>query len=184
MPPAKVIIGSQNPVKINAVRTGFESVFEGMNMEFVGVNISSGVSDQPFGEEETLQGAKNRVKHAYEAYPDASFWVGIEGGVVVLEDIMYGFAWIVVRGESPTISYPKNFIGKARSAAFMLPLAVQKMVERGIELGSANDQYFGTHASKQGAGAIGLLTENRVTREELYLPAVIMALIPFMKAKK
>jgi non-canonical (house-cleaning) NTP pyrophosphatase len=48
-----------------------------------------------------------------------------------------------------------------------------------MELGDADDEIFGASNSKQQNGAVGLLTENAVTRTTLYEQAVIMALIPF-----
>ena len=44
-----------------------------------------------------------------------------------------------------------------------------------------NDDFFKMHNSKQGGGAVGSLTENLVTRTDLYLQPLILALIPFMQ---
>jgi len=47
-----------------------------------------------------------------------------------------------------------------------------------MELGEADDVVFGTNNSKQANGAVGLLTDNALTRAELYTEGVILALIP------
>src|SRR5579875_3394940 len=52
-----VAVGSSNGVKIRAAREAFEKFFE---CEVKGVDVKSGVSQQPFGEE-TFEGAKNRA---------------------------------------------------------------------------------------------------------------------------
>ena len=82
-------------------------------------------------------------------------------------------AWIVVLS--------KDKMGKARTAGFFLPPQIVKLVDEGYELGDADDIVFGQHNSKQSNGSIGLLTDNALTRTSYYVPAVIMALIPFKK---
>lgn len=43
-----------------------------------GISVASGVSDQPSTDNETFQGAYNRVQNVRKEYPEADFWVGIE----------------------------------------------------------------------------------------------------------
>jgi non-canonical (house-cleaning) NTP pyrophosphatase len=50
-----------------------------------------------------------------------------------------------------------------------------------MELGEADDLVFGKANSKQQNGAVGLLTNDVIVRRTLYVPAVVMALIPFVK---
>ena len=57
----KVIIASKNPVKIQAVKNGFEKMFPTQEFEFIGVSVLSNVADQPFSNDETFRGAKNRA---------------------------------------------------------------------------------------------------------------------------
>ncbi|WP_337236846.1 DUF84 family protein, partial [Salmonella enterica] len=58
----KIIIASQNPAKVNAVRSAFSTVFPDQEWEFIGVSVPSEVADQPMSDEETKQGALNRVR--------------------------------------------------------------------------------------------------------------------------
>jgi non-canonical (house-cleaning) NTP pyrophosphatase len=51
----------------------------------------------------------------------------------------------------------------------------------GLELGEADDRFFNRNNSKQQDGAIGILTDGRIDRKELYRPGVIFALIPFIR---
>ena len=62
----------------------------------------------------------------------------------------------------------------------MLPAAVAELVRGGIELGEADDQVFGTQGSKQHNGAVGLLTDDVLTRDGFYAQAVQLALIPLI----
>jgi len=78
-----VVIGSTNPSKLQAVQMGFSSVFPEREFVFLTAEVYSGVSNQPMGDQETLTGARNRAFHASEAYPQADYWVGLEGGLSV-----------------------------------------------------------------------------------------------------
>ena len=82
----KVVITSKNPVKINAVKNAFERVFPKIQFQFESVSVSSGVPDQPKGDEECIRGALNRVEAA-EKQIKADYWVGLEGGVDDSSDI-------------------------------------------------------------------------------------------------
>lgn len=166
-----VVIASKNPVKVQAVKIGFERMLPGQTFEFQKVSVSSGVSDQPFTDEETLRGACNRAANAMQISPHADYWVGVEGGVEDLDEGMTAFAWIVVRS--------KNTLGKGRTGTFFLPPAVTELIHQGKELGEADDIVFGRTNSKQENGAVGLLSGNVIDRAKLYEQAVILALIPF-----
>ncbi|MEL7532651.1 MAG: inosine/xanthosine triphosphatase, partial [Bacteroidota bacterium] len=122
----------------------------------------------------TKLGAINRVNNAISEYPEADYWVGLEGGIADDEHGMLAFAWMCVSdGER---------LGLGRTAGFYLPPQIAAMVREGIELGIADDKVFGKANSKQKNGAVGLLTHDLIVRETLYAPAVILALIPFVQA--
>lgn len=168
----KIIVASKNPVKIEATILGFSLVFPNENFEVKGVAVSSGISNQPLSNSETLQGAKNRVDNAYNLYPDADFWVGIEGGVEKINSDMESFAWIFIKSKD-------GIRGKSRTSTFFLPPQVINLVLKGKELGEADDIVFKRHNSKQANGAVGILTDNIITRTSYYKEAVVLALIPF-----
>jgi len=71
-------------------------------------------------------------------------------------------------------------MGKSRTTTFLLPQKVVDLIDQGYELGDANDIVFKKHNSKQNNGAVGLLTNNLVTRTSLYKQAVVLAMIPFL----
>jgi len=184
-----IIVASNNPVKIDAARLGFEAMFAGDEYHFQGVDVPSGVSHQPQTDAETLTGARTRAENARTERPEADFWVGIEGGV---EDRgmkgeimgkgekergedggMHAFAWVVVLG--------RDLYGEARTGTFQLPLEVTRLVREGVELGHADDIVFQRNNSKQKDGAIGILTDGLIDRTAYYAHAVMLALVPFKK---
>lgn len=158
-------------MKVACARTGFARMFPGVEFTVAGIGVDSGVSHQPMGDEETLRGAEARARNARAAVASADYWVGIEGGCEERDGVMHGFAWVVV--------FSREREGRSRTASFELPPAVAALVREGVELGHADDQVFGRTNSKQGNGAVGLLTADVVDRVALYEPAVVLALIPF-----
>ncbi|MFP4548956.1 MAG: inosine/xanthosine triphosphatase [Fidelibacterota bacterium] len=168
----KVIIGSQNPVKINAVKEGFQKMLPEKYFEFLGTSVPSDVSDQPMTNAETFRGAVNRAANAQEQHSDAEFWVGIEGGLETFDNELQAYAWVYILSKTQT--------GKARTGTFLLPPEIVKLINRGIELGEADDIVFRRKNSKQGNGAVGILTNDIISRTEYYREAVILALIPFI----
>ncbi len=171
----KIIVASKNPVKINATKIAFEKMFPTEAFQVVGVSVPSFVSDQPMSDAETYEGAVNRAENAKTKIPTADFWVGIEGGIEDRETVMDAFGWMVILS--------KNKMGDARSCTFPLPPYVANAVRNGQELGHVNDAFFQMHNSKQGGGAVGSLTDNIVTRMDLYVQPLCLALIPFVKEK-
>ena len=167
----KIVVASKNPVKINAVLNSFSTCFDS-KFEVIPVSVPSGVSDQPMTEDETLRGAVTRVQEARTQIPGADFYAGIEGGISLHNGRMLAFAWIVIASE--------EFESHARTATFALPPAIRDLICRGMELGEADDVVFNKQNSKQQNGAVGLLTNDLVTRESLYRQAVLLALIPFL----
>ncbi len=167
----KVIIASKNPVKIQAVKDGFEKMFPNQEFQYVGVSVPSNVADQPLSSDETLQGARNRVNNASSIHSDAEYYIGIEGGVELVEDEMQAFAWVVIKSGDK--------YGKARTGTFYLPNEVVRLIKEGKELGEADDIVFKRNNSKQENGAVGILTGDVTNRTKYYTEAVVLALIPF-----
>ncbi|MHA7099595.1 inosine/xanthosine triphosphatase [Roseivirga pacifica] len=168
----KVVVASKNPVKINCTSQAFSKAFPNTILDVQGVSVPSNVSDQPMTDAETLEGAKNRAKNARSAQPDADYWVGIEGGIDQESGTMEAFAWISIIGRTKE--------GKARTASFDLPEKIRALVNQGVELGHADDMVFERTNSKQGNGAVGILTNGLIDRAAYYEPAVVLALIPFL----
>ena len=172
-----VIVGSLNPVKINAVQTALGSLFSEHKVECHGMHAPSQVAAQPMTADETREGAINRVlycqKHDQQQVP-ADYYVAIEGGV---DNFEYGpatFAYIVIATNE------KQSIG--RSAILPLPERVYQALQAGEELGDVMDNMFNTKNIKQQGGAIGLLTNHQQTRQSVYNQALVLAMAPFIHA--
>jgi inosine/xanthosine triphosphatase len=164
-------VGSTNPVKIGAARAVILQRWSDADVS--GVSVPSGVSDQPFGDDETIRGAVARATAAREAL-GAELGVGIEGGVVERPDgSMYTCAWAAIVDASG-----KRGVGG--SLAMPLPHEVAELIRGGLELGDAMDRLVREHNTKQGKGAVGILTAGLVDRQRAYEVLVSYALAPFL----
>lgn len=171
----KVVVASRNPVKIGATQEAFATLFPDATLEMIAVDVDSGAGDQPDSDDATRQGARTRTLRSRQQKPDADYWVGLEGGIEIVDGQLLAFAWMAVQGATGHIS-------EARSVTLPLPPAVNELVAAGMELGEANDRVFSTANSKQGGGAFGLLTDGLYTREGIYSQTLIMALIPYVNS--
>ncbi len=167
----RVVVGSTNPVKINAVRAVFARVAPEAAVS--GHAVPSSVPDQPVGDEETIRGATARALGAL-ALSGADVGVGIEGGVVhEANGAMRTCAWAVV-------ATAEGRQGVGGSLAMPLPPPVAGAVRSGLELGHAMDRLTGDRDTKRGAGAVGILTAGLVDRQQAYEILVSYALAPFL----
>ena len=164
-----VAVGSTNPVKIEAVREGFEKVLGAV--EVVGVDVNSNVSSHPIGLEETYLGALNRAKNAFEKV-QCSYGVGIEAGLIKVEEHYIDVhVCVVFDGIRETVGL---------SQGFEYPKIVAEKVLEGIEGGKIAEKISGIKDIGKNIGLIGYLTDNNITRKDLCRESVIMALIPRM----
>ncbi|NCF74102.1 MAG: DUF84 family protein, partial [Gammaproteobacteria bacterium] len=90
----KIVVASRNPVKIGAATQAFETLYPDATLEVIAVDVDSGAGDQPDSDETTRQGARTRGLNARQAEPDADFWVGMEGGVEIIDQQLMAFAWM------------------------------------------------------------------------------------------
>lgn len=170
-----VVVGSHNPTKLESVKRAFSETFLNEDFSFVTYPAESGVADQPFGVEETKQGAYNRALACKGVKPQADFWIGLEGGIEIISDAYFVSAWMCVLGKNDQVGY-------GRTGAFALPAEVSERIKSGEELGQACDFVFSRSGSGHQGGAVGILTDEKISRADFYVPAIMFALIPFIKS--
>jgi len=168
----RVIVGSTNPVKINAVKEAFEKMFPDTSWEISGVKIDSGVSEQPMSDEESIRGATNRAKKSLHE-EKADFGVGLEGGIQKIgnEHIVSGWAVVISKNGDR---------GIGSSIGMRVPEKIIALIKNGQELGDAIDVTFKGENLKQKEGFFGIMTNNAITRTHGYRDGTIAALTPFL----
>ncbi|MGK9475731.1 inosine/xanthosine triphosphatase [Melioribacter sp. OK-6-Me] len=173
----KVVVGSKNPVKIEATREVFSIYFDKPDIE--SHDAPSEVNPQPLGDE-TFRGAYNRAFHLYKLFNDsprkANFYVGIEGGITKLYDRWFAFGCMCIIDSNKRFSY-------GLSPFFELPDSITQKLLDGIELGIVIDELTNQENTKQKEGAIGFFTRGVMNRKELYVEGLKTAIIPFLHEK-
>lgn len=162
----QVVVGSENPVKLNATQQAFNKFYD--EVEVISATVLSGINPFPMTQQETLKGAINRAEAAWLAFPHTTFAVGIESGVHQLLDRYLVQAFAVVK--------QKTVIGFGASVAFEVSPSLIAFIEPSSdESKSTIDTVIGRKNLFQNEGLVGVLTENRLTRTQILRDAVIAA---------
>lgn len=171
----KILVGSKNPVKIEAVKEAFSSYFKDIEVE--GIEARSSVPDQPI-DEETFEGAEHRAKVIKKLNEKAniggSYFVGIEGGILNIYSKWFGIGVVCIIDE-------KDNFGFGTSPMFEIWGEAIEEVLDGKELGDVMAEVTGDSEVKRKGGAVGYLTDGAVLRKDLYTSAIKLALIPLLK---
>jgi len=168
----KIKVGTHNPLKVRATRNVMEKIYT--NVDVDGIEVDSGVGDQPIGLDETIQGAVNRARNAFL---DADLSVGIESGLLAAPHSITGYLdlqWCAIYdGERVTLGV---------SAGFEYPPVVVEEVLKGQEVGEVMDEVTGVEKLGQKTGAVSILTKGLLDRTENTEQCVLMAMIPRMNS--
>ena len=171
-----VVLGSQNPVKVSAVREILLD-FPELEFEFEALEAESGVNDQPQTFEETLQGAKNRAETSYSDSVDIS--IGLEDGLFLVPDTNKTYMNICV-----CAIYDGTTFHYGTSSAFEYPEEITDLVKgRGLNISEALGVagYTSNPAIGSSEGAIGILSEGRMIRKDYTKQSLAAALIHIKK---
>ncbi|WP_347549242.1 DUF84 family protein [Pseudalkalibacillus hwajinpoensis] len=149
----RIAVGSENPVKINAVKAIFGNDVQGLT-------VPSGVSEQPWGDDETLLGAKNRAVSALRE-AQANIGIGLEGGVQLIGETLYVCNWGALVDE-------EGLEIVAGGARFPLPEEIKKQLALGEELGPVISRFESRADVNKKEGAIGIFTDGAISRTDMY----------------
>jgi len=170
-----VAVGSENPVKVAAVRAVFSRIFSAVNV--FAVKVNSGVPPQPFNED-TVRGAVNRAKEALRRCP-ADFGVGIEAGLFSMPKAKLRTGFVDVQWCA--IADSEGRISLGCGPGFEHPPAViERVLREGVEIERAFEALTGEKNIGERAGAVGFLSKNLTNRREITEMCVLMALIPML----
>ena len=183
-----VAVGSTRKPKLNAVSEAlntFASVLEPhAQFEVVGLEVDSGVGHTPSTCTELMRGARQRaealVRHAREKGENWKYFVGLEGGLEVLEE--NGDRRVFLESWAYVTDGGRGHFG--RSGGVEIPAALaHEVLEKGVELSVAIDKFAGDVGIRNAQGAWGVLSRNLITRQEAFRVAVIAAFAPFYNEK-
>ncbi|UTB34127.1 MAG: inosine/xanthosine triphosphatase [Methanobacterium sp. ERen5] len=166
-----MVVGSKNPVKVNATRNVLKRIYNDVTVS--SLNVDSEIPDQPFGMDQTVNGAVNRAKNAFSNEFDLS--VGIESGLIEVHHTLTGYIdiqWCAI--------FDGNQITIGASSGFEYPSTVIEQVLEGVEVGDVMDQVTGVDALGQKKGAVSHLSHGMLNRTENTEECVLTAMIPRM----
>ncbi len=168
----KVIVGSNNPVKNEAVHEVFCTSEFFKNTIYQSKEVKTSIREQPISLLETIRGAQER---AWGAFEEGAISVGLESGLVQIPETKSGYMDMCVcaiydgkeyhLGISSAFDIPKNVARKVCFEGKNLSVATK-------EVGLTTNDYVG-----YSEGIVGILTKGRVNRKEYTKQALIMALI-------
>ena len=170
----KVLVGSQNRVKLEAAQEVFSKYFG--EVEVVGVEVGGGVSSQPVARE-TFEGARNRAlglrRINDEQRLDAKFFVGVEGGILELFSRWFALSVMCVMDDMGRTGY-------GTSPMFELPDVIAQQLLDGSELGDVVDSLTGKQDMKENQGAAGYFSKGIMDRKRICIDGLVAALVPFL----
>jgi inosine/xanthosine triphosphatase len=165
----KVAVGSKNPVKVRATENVLKNFYN--DLQVSGVDVDSEVPSQPFGLDQTIEGAVNRAKNAYSTDVDLS--VGIESGLMETPSSLTGYIdlqWCsIFDGSRVTLGV---------SSGFEYPPGVIEEVLKGREVGDVMDEVTGISNLGEKTGAVSHLTHGLLDRTGNTEQCVLMAMVP------
>lgn len=128
-----VFVASRNHIKLEAVKQAVTRRYPRTNIEVTGIKCPSGVNTQPFGMEEIIHGAENRLQELIEKLKikridlTSSILISIENGLVRPDRHNYwdiGVVLLQTNGEETQvnttkhITVPKKYVKKAKARGF------------------------------------------------------------------
>lgn len=168
----KIVVGSQNEVKVNAVKELLCEYPHLCDAEVTAVDVPSGVDEQPKSLEETVRGAMGRAK---AARGEAEYGLGIESGLMEVPYTKSGYMDVCV-----CAIYDGSDYHLGLSSAWEAPREVARyMIEDGLNMTDASVKAGLTDNPLLGAaeGLIGIMTKGRLDRKGYTKEAIRTALI-------
>lgn len=181
----KVFVASENPVKVNAVKDALANRYKESLVK--GIAVASDIAAQPMSDQETYQGAFNRIKNLKKfvlspegkkelaiKVEDQLLFVAAEGGVYYPEFLgqkneLWSTVWIAVSDREDRVFF-------ASGARFPLPAQISTGILEGKELADVLGKMMSDPDLRQKQGAIGVITENFVDRTSEYASIAKLAI--------
>lgn len=172
----EIVLSSSNEAKKKASLQAITEIFGAGNI-LKTLEAPSGVSATPMSFEESIRGAKNRVKYSRNVEPNADYYIGAEGGVHKIADQFFLGGWVVV----------ENSEGEQHLASSSLVELPFFLVERlDPEIGLSDVVYEadfpdGLYKRREVLGTNGLITSGTYSRVTEFYDALRIALSLFSK---
>lgn len=169
----KINVGTKNKAKIEAVIEILQDYPHLKDYEIEGLEVTSGVSNQPKSLDETIDGAITRAKNSFK---DCIYSIGIESGLMQVPKTKSGYMDVCV-----CAIYDGNecYLGLSSGWEFPDVKVTNMILNEGLDMSEAINKAGLTKNPQIGSaeGAIGILTKGRLTRKSYTKEALRTALI-------
>jgi inosine/xanthosine triphosphatase len=176
-------LASTRKPKANATRAVFRRLADRFGVqveeiEFVEMEIDSGVEETPRSLNDLMQGAKMRGKVLLNRCNERlGFAVGMEGGLFSVEDPRFGTQTFLQSWAYVTDSDRESF---GASGALLVPDAIAvPVMQRRESLGEVIDRIADQTNVRSNQGTWGILTRDLISRQDSFELALTIALAPF-----
>ncbi len=170
----KVAVGTKNPAKLRAIHAALVTVFKQQHVEIIGIEVSSGVADQPMNDSESMQGAFTRANNALREVKGADLGIGLEGGLQQIDDVWFA-------GNIACAITKQLQVGYGISQKVSVPKEIIIEIEKGKDLSEATHAITGIADIGKKQGLLGYVTDNLITRESASEQAIIAAITSVLK---
>jgi inosine/xanthosine triphosphatase len=167
-----LVVGTTNQAKLTSVLSAVgklsskDTKFKSPIIK--GIACSSGVAAQPLCEATTQRGAINRAQEAMKKVPGCDYGIGIESGVMQINDRYFEGGWVAIVDQSGKISL-------ASSNRYELSPKIMNQIKNGKELSEAVEHLTNYKDVKTSLGMSGVITLGLIDRAESYVDAVLLA---------
>lgn len=174
-----VRVGSTNPPKLEGVRAALAALSCDVTVE--GIDLESGVPDQPLGFAEIVEGARNRAEGARRRGA-CDLGIGYEDGLVAIPEP--AGSWFNI-GCAAVSDGVRTSLGLSSGFSYP-PDCSRRAVEERRPIGALFDHFWRQHREdpevpeQLSIGNVGKLTGGALTRAEYTRNAVICALTPLI----
>lgn len=172
----KIIVGSKNKIKVEAVEEVLKNYPHLREAEVLAIEAKSEVADQPKSLEETITGAMNRAKNAFD---NCDYSFGLESGLMTVPNTKSGFMDVCV-----CAIYDGEEFHLGLSSAWEAPkMVTEHMIMGGLDMTQAALKAGYSSNPNLGAaeGLVGVVTKGRLTRKEYTKQSIVTALIHLEK---
>lgn len=143
-------------------------------IEVIGVDVESGITDQPLDEATTIRGSSNRAKNALEKEREVDFAIGLEGGLEEVANLGYFLT------SGATIYDPHGHTSIGVGGKLQLPKEVSEKVKSGGQFGEAIREYEAKHEDDEN---VLPLVNALISRKDSFEQAIQNAYLSYKNKK-
>ena len=183
----KIAVGSTRRPKVEAVkeawRTFSDKIPKDDDQEVIVApfDVAGDAPAMPLSLGQLMRGARGRAENLEQKLKqeneEADFYVGLEGGFNVVDDVAF---------PSPVFLESWAYVSNGRlgffghgGGVFVPPPISSLVIEQGIELGLVIDCFYKQADIRSRQGAWGVLTSDILDRKQSFVIALIAAFAPF-----